>query len=63
MNDDPKPDMSLGFNRLVEKARRLETLVQAVRRYIKDPGCNGPSKVTAMAKLTWAVDEAEKPLQ
>lgn len=38
----------------------LQFLLREVRGYLEKPGCNQPARVTAMTRLQWAVDEAEK---
>lgn len=42
------------------EAEKLAFLQAAVRRYLDNPGCNNGSRVTAIAKLTWALEETKK---
>lgn len=39
---------------------KLEELQRAVERYLDAPGCNNNSRVTALAKLRWALEESMK---
>lgn len=41
-------------------AQRLRFLQGAVDAYLQNPGCNNGSRVTAIARLQWALDESKK---
>lgn len=38
-------------------------LLGEVERYIEKPGCNQPARVTAMERLKWAVEEAQRRMK
>lgn len=38
----------------------LRALIFAVNDYLEHPGCNNPARATAMAKLRWAMKQAER---
>lgn len=42
---------------------KLAFLQACVERYLEAPGCNNSSRVTALAKLRWALDESKKPTE
>ena len=44
-------------------AEKLAFLRAAVARYLESPGCNNGSRVTALAKLQWALDQTNQPQQ
>jgi len=49
--------------RLVEdRSRRLEALRAEAEHYLDHPGCNQRSRITAMNRLRWAIDESRKGL-
>ncbi len=41
-------------------AEKLAFLQAAVERYLQNPGCNNGSRVTAIAKLQWALDTSKE---
>jgi len=42
------------------ESEKLAALQAAVLRYLENPGCNNNSKITALAKLRWALEESKK---
>lgn len=53
-----------GNRELARKLRAVDAgftlLLREVLAYLEKPGCNAPAKVTAMHRLTWAREEAER---
>jgi hypothetical protein len=44
----------------MDTEQKLQFLQACVERYLEAPGCNNQSRITAIEKLRWALEETRK---